>query len=686
MMNRGMVVGRALLCAPSGLANARRARDCPPYLYGPGAGAGHSRFQFLDVWLQPGLLAAFLMAWVGLSAMPGIAASSEHDFAVKRLEARARQQEAASASYRTFHDFKFVDGLQQSGILFDHRIVDDARRTYRAAHYDHGNGVALADVDGDGLIDIYFTTQLGTNQLWRNSGGGRFEDWTARAGVGLPDQISVGAAFGDFDNDGDPDLFVTTVRHGNHLFENLGGGRYRDVTREAGLGYVGHSSGAFWVDVDNDGLLDLVVVNIGSYTTDEMGPGGYHRAREDAFQGHLHPARSETSILYRNLGGGHFKDVSREWGFKDVGWTGDGTFIDLNGDGFMDLYLVNMQGDDHFHENRGGKGFTERTASYFPKTPWGAMGVKFFDFNRDGLPDLYVTDMHSDMTQPQTEKALAFRVEVEKSKSEAWCRVQWPESYYQGTANNIFGNAFYQNLGGGRFSEVSDALGVETYWPWGVSVGDLNADGFEDIFVTAGMGYPFRYALNSLLLNEAGTRFVEGEFVLGVEPRSGGRTEKTWFSLDCGGADRGNPLCAGFTGTTNILGTLSSRSSAIADLDDDGDLDIVTNEFFDRPQVLFSDLASRKKVHFLKVKLVGRSSNRDGLGAKVVVRFGGGESTQYCDGKSGYLAQSSLPLYFGLGEAGSVDEVRVVWPSGKSQSVTKDIPGNGVLRVEEPER
>lgn len=350
---------------------------------------------------------------------------------------------------------------------------------------------------------------------------------------------TVGDSCADIDNDGDPDLFVTTVRKGNHLFLNTGGGRFRDVTAAAGLGYVGHSSGAVFFDADNDG--------------------------------------------------------------------------------FADLYLVNMQGDDRLWENRNGREFVERTAVYFPKTPWGAMGVKFFDCNRDG-----------------------------------------------------------------RFEEISDTVGAKTYWPWGVSVGDLNADGFEDVFVTAGMGYPFRYGINSLLLNDQGRRFFDAEFLLGIEPRAGGRTEKIWFTLDCGGADRDHPGCAGFGGTTNVLGTLSSRSSALADLDGDGDLDLVTNDFHDAPQLLFSDLTERQAIRYLSVELSGKRSNRDGLGAEVTVVAQGIPRIQRLDGKSGYLAQSSLPLYFGLGDAETLEEVRVRWPSGLRQVIAGPIAPNRRLRLEEP--
>jgi len=177
----------------------------------------------------------------------------------------------------------------------------EALKYWKPAHYDHGSAVAAADVDGDGLLDLYFVNQLGPNQLWRNLGHGKFEDITTKAGVGLVDQIAVTASFADVDNDGDPDLFVTTVRHGNHLFENVGNGRFRDITKEAGLAYTGHSSGAVFFDFDNDGLLDLFLVNVGVYTSDKQGRGGYYIALSDAFYGHLYPERTELSILYKNL-------------------------------------------------------------------------------------------------------------------------------------------------------------------------------------------------------------------------------------------------------------------------------------------------------------------------------------------------------------------------------------------------
>src|SRR5208282_1588412 len=210
---------------------------------------------------------------------------AEEDMGADALPARKKAQLEAAKSYKVFHDFQFTDRLKESGITFVHHAVDDATKHMRMGHYDHGNGVAIADVDG--LYDIYFVNQVGGNELWKNLGGGKFKNITQEAGVGLPGRISVAAAFGDIENDGHEDLFVTTVRGGNALFKNDGHGHFKDITEEAGLGLSAHSSGAFFFDYDNDGLVDLLVCNVGKYTTDEKGPDGEYISIYDSFSGHL---------------------------------------------------------------------------------------------------------------------------------------------------------------------------------------------------------------------------------------------------------------------------------------------------------------------------------------------------------------------------------------------------------------
>ena len=589
------------------------------------------------------------------------------------MDARKQLQLATTGQFEVFHDFQFTDEVTTSGITFQNKIVDDAGKFHKAVHYDHGNGLAVADVNGDDLIDLYFTTQLGANALWINRGKGVFKEAT-KPSIAMASKISVTASFADTDNDGDRDLFVTTVRGGNQFFENDGSGTFTDRTDVAGLGYVGHSSSAVFFDYDKDGLLDLFLCNVGVYTkADERGHGGYFIGVDDAFAGHLKPEeRNERSLLYHNLGNNRFKEVSVELGLNDVSWTGDASPMDLNGDGWLDLYVLNMQGPDEYYENKQGKQFVRRSRGVFPKTSWGAMGIKRFDFNNDRVMDIFITDMHSDMSQQQGPNQ-------EKLKS----TMLWPTSMVGNKAESVFGNTFFRGRADGTFEDISDKIAAENYWPWGLSVGDLNADGWEDVFITASMNFPFRYGINSLLLNNRGKTFLDSEFILGIEPRRDDRSAKPWFTLDPKGEDKDHALVKehNLSKSVEVWAALGSRSSAIFDLDNDGDLDIVTNEFNDGPMVLVSSLAARKPIHYLSITLRGSKSNRDGLGSIITVKTTHNTYTKIQDGVTGYLSHGVLPVYVGLGEE-SASEIEIQWPSGTLQKLT-DIKGPAVT-IQEP--
>ena len=603
------------------------------------------------------------------------------------MEERRAAQLATADDVKAFHDFQFADQIEASGIQFKNRAVADAASAFKRNHYDHATGLAVADVDGDGFHDVYFVSQVGGNELWRNLGHGRFENITDRAGVNLKGRVGVSASFADIDNDGDPDLYVTTTRYGNVLFENDGRGNFHDITAESGLEYTGHSSSADFFDYDRDGRLDLFLTNIGVFTTDKIGQSRgegdetspYYVGMDDSFIGHLFPKYSERSILYHNEGSNRFRDVSQEVGLVHAKWSGDATPLDANADGWMDIYVVNMQGNDEYYENIGGQKFERRSQETFPRSVWGGMCAKSFDYNNDGLMDLFITNMHADMWQP-SENILGAREKLKPPSN------VMPESYLQSRVRgaSVLGNGFYENQGEGRFREISDEINAENFWPWGHSVGDLNADGYQDIFITSCMNYPFRYHPNTLLLNEGGRKFVDAEFILGVEPRRGGRTAAPWFELDCSGVDSNHRDCAGVGSRAIIWGALGSRSSVIFDLDHDGDLDIVTNDFNSSPMVLLSNLSERNdKLRYLEVQLKGIRSNRDGLGSKVQVTAGGRRLTQVHDGQSGYLSQSSLPLYFGLGEAEVVDKISVQWSNGGIQELEGPIQTNQRLIIVE---
>ena len=607
------------------------------------------------------------------------------------IESRSAEQMAAAESYGAPHDFSFTDELAASGITFSQVATPDGTKGYKPNHYDHGNGVAVADVDGDGLLDIYFTNQVGSNELYRNLGGGRFENITEAAGVGVDQSISVAGSFADVDNDGDSDLYVTTVRHGNILFQNDGTGAFTDVTEAAGLEYAGHSSSATFFDYDKDGLLDLFVTNVGQYTYPQLiqpapiDPNDpsltldetytYYAGSRDAFVAHVEALTSEPSILYHNLGDGVFEDVTEATGLVETGWNGEASPFDANGDGWLDLYITDMQGNDEYYENVGGQTFVNKSRELFPKTPWGSMGIKIFDWDNDGMNDIYITDMHSDMAE-------SIGIAHEKDKA----RTSFPEDMLQAGGLNINGNAFFTQRGPDSYEEISDDIGAENYWPWGLSVGDINADGYDDAFLASSMNFNFRYGVNSLLLNDSGQRWLDSEFVLGVEPRPDGRFFQKWYTLDCGGIDADHGDC-GMFGDDEIVTRwepVGSRASVIFDLDGDGDLDIVTGEFGGPPMVLVSDLAQRSEPSFIEIDLVGSASNRDGLGAKVVVEAGGMSMTKVNDGKSGYLSQSDIPLYFGIGDAAAADSVTVSWPSGAEQVIDGPVLAGERLEIVEP--
>ncbi len=263
------------------------------------------------------------------------------------FEERRAAQLATRNAFGVFHEFTFTDTQPQSGISFLHRFVDDAGKDYKAAHYDHGNGIAVADVDLDGLFDVYLISQAGSSGLYRNLGDGTFEGITARAGVANADAIGVTANFADFDNDGDPDLYVTNVRSPNKLFENDGQGGFTDIAQGAGLAYNEHSSAALFFDYDRDGLLDVFVAVVGEYTSDatlkvtgtpdaENSVGtapNYFVAHRDAFGGHLIPHRQRASRVFHNDGNSRFTDVTEALGLVDESWTGDATPTDFNLDG-----------------------------------------------------------------------------------------------------------------------------------------------------------------------------------------------------------------------------------------------------------------------------------------------------------------------------------------------------------------
>lgn len=242
--------------------------------------------------------------------------------------------------------------------------------------------------------------------------------------------------------------------------------------------------------------------------------------------------------------------------------------------------------------------------------------------------------------------------------------------------NSILGNTFFLNNGNGRFNEISDAIGAEHYWPWGLSVGDLNADGYQDAFLACSMNYPLRYPANILLLNNRGEQFLDSEYILGIEPRRDGRYAQPWFELDCSGVDRDHVDCEGRNGLITVWGALGSRSSVIFDLDNDGDLDLVTNEFNDNPMVLINNLTEKKGANpigtawgrWLTFKPARKPTPKCTMGYQGILRTASTRSISVWETRKRWTG----------------DRIEVIWPSGQKQLRQGPFEINRLIQITEP--
>jgi hypothetical protein len=519
--------------------------------------------------------------------------------------------------------------------------------------YDHGAGVAVGDADGDGTDDLYFCNQLGPNALYLNDGRGRFSDVTARAGVAPKDVVSVAATFADVDGDGDQDLYVTTTHAGNVLYRNRGDATFEDVTKAAGLSLVAHSQQGTFFDADGDGDLDLLVTNTARWTTEEYDDARRYRLGVSNLAQLLDSA-PEPNRFWTNDGTGRFTEATEAAGLQGVGWGGDTAVFDFDGDGDLDLFVGNMFGRSLLYENDARGRFADATARVLGVTSWGTVGAKAFDANGDGRLDLFLVDMHSDMwMEPEADPATLSPTKkfsgpygplVEEGKiTEEEARARIARRGYE-TGEVLFGNTLFRNRGGGRFDEVSDAAGVETLWPWGIAAADFDSDGDVDVFLPSGMGFPYEYVPSPLLRNRGDGTFEDVTARVGLDPPPGG------------------PHLEGTMGGRRPA--RSARAAATSDLDGDGRVDLVVSNFNDRAFLWWNRHPPRR---WVALRLRGTASNRDAIGALATVRAGGRVFVRQVHAAGGYLAQSSKTLHFGLGDAETIDAVEVRWPSGRVQ-------------------
>lgn len=506
------------------------------------------------------------------------------------------------------------DVTRQTGIHFVHT---DGSAGHRYIVETVASGLALFDYDGDGDVDIYFLNGArlpGTptngpaprNALYRNEGGWRFTDVTEAAGVG-DTGYGLGVCTGDYDNDGDQDLYVNNFGP-NVLYRNNGDGTFADVTREAGVAVGEHvGAGASFLDIDRDGDLDLFVANYVDFNF-----RNHHISYMNGLPAYVGPLNypPTANVLYRNNGNGTFTDISVESSIAAHRGSGMGVIAsDLDNDGDTDLVVGNDLRANFVFRNDGRGRFQEvgvavGLAYDALGQVQGTMGVECADWNHDGWFDFYMTS-------------------------------------YQRQLSTL-----YQNQKGTWFEDVTrrTGAGTDTYQhvTWGTGVVDLDNDGHRDLFIATG------HLIDNVEQFDDTTHYAAPNIVL----RNTGRGRFVNVSDQCG---------------DGLHPRLSSRGAAFDDLDNDGDLDAVVLNSRREPTVIRND--SPAGPHWIQVRLRGTPSNRDGIGARVVVTAG--DLTQIDEVHSGRSYQSDFGrrLHFGLGNRPAIGEIRVNWIGGATDVV-----------------
>jgi hypothetical protein len=523
-------------------------------------------------------------------------------------------------------DIRFVDRTAAAGITFQH---DNARSAEKYLIETMGAGAAWLDFDNDGNLDLYLVNSAPTkaynpdrplgSALYRNNGDGTFTDVTAKMGVGAARLFGMGVAVGDYDNDGFPDLYV--IGYGRSiLYHNDRGQGFTDVTAKAGVANTGRwgSSGA-WFDYDHDGRLDLVIANYVDFT-----PANNVMCAQEGLRSYCHPNKyhGQPPTLYHNNGDGTFTDVSRSSGIGLKPGNGLGVVcFDYDGDGWTDVFIANDSMENFLFRNRGNGKFDEvglEAAVALSDDGKAEAGMGVDAGDYDGDGRLDLFVTHLDLELNRL---------------------------YRNTGSGIFEDATFRSKVGSRNFRMSG---------FGTRFIDYDNDGWRDLFIANG------HVLDNIERFHADTAY---------------REPKTMY----------RNVRGSFEDVTAKLGPAMleprvGRAAAFADFDNDGDIDVLVTNNGQAPQLLRNDGGNRK--HWLQLRLVGVRSNRDGIGARVKVVAAGMTQVDQAKGGMSYQSAHDPRLHFGLGDAARADSVEVRWPSGVVDFF-KDVAADRVLTVRE---
>ncbi|MGH7463930.1 MAG: VCBS repeat-containing protein, partial [Longimicrobiales bacterium] len=550
-------------------------------------------------------------------------------------------------------------------MTFSNTITTSASHNFHSNHFIYnGAGVAIGDINNDGLPDIYLTGNMVTSRLYLNRGDMQFEDITESAGV-MTDSWATGASMVDINNDGYLDIYVSVAgpessrpeERANLLFINRGDSTFTEAASAWRIDDAGFTTHALFFDYDRDGYLDLFLLG--------NSPGEFARGETGRPEFGTHTANpAGFDQLYRNDGNGSFTNVSEQAGIlRRVGYGLGAVVSDLNGDGWPDIYVSNdIAPNDVLYINNTDGTFTDRAGEWLGHTSFAGMGIDIADFTNNGWPDILQTDM-----MPED---LSGRKRVSGSIThDELAGLQRRGFHPQYNINTLQVNHGVAADGTVIFSEVARMAGVAyTDWSWSTLFGDYDNDGFKDILITN--GYPkavidFDYQTNIHRARQLRDRQTGEQLMLEILDRL--------HAYEVPNAVFRNEGNLTFTNRTQEWGldrAAFSYGAAYADLNNNGRLDLVVNNI-NAPAFIYENVRPEADTsHYLQVRLGGESPNIRGIGTKLVLTAGGRKQYIYHTPYRGYLSTMDDRVHFGLGGVDRVDSLDVTWPDGRRQVLT----------------
>ena len=564
-----------------------------------------------------------------------------------------------------------------SGVNFQNKILESEKlHYYRYLYIYIGGGVAAADFNNDGLQDLFFTSNIYSNKLFLNKGDFKFEDITEKAGIIKRTGFDAGVSIADVNNDGFVDIYINRAgwytgneRLANMLYINNGNLTFTEQANKYGLADTNRSISSTFFDYDKDGDLDLYITNAPS---DFNLSGALLDLEQIPNQKEKIENSKSSDKLYKNNGNGSFDDVSESAGIlPDLAFGLHAQVGDLNNDGWLDLYVSNdFIMPDFAYINNGDGTFTDKKDALFKHISYYSMGADYADINNDGLPDLIVADMSpEDYVRSKTTMSM---MSIDRFNT------MTNNGYHHQYMHNVLQ---LNNGNNSKFSEIANLSGVsKTDWSWATLFADFDLDGYNDLYVTNGI---YRDVVNRDINNEINSYIKENKSKL---------TEKDFYNFtqklpqqkltNYLFKNEGNLTFNNKTEEWSDLRETFSNGAVYVDLDNDGDLDIVTNNLDENTTILKNNSIELNKGNYLQVVFKGAKNNPFGVGAKVVLHSKDGNIlSKRLINSRGYLSSMSNKLHFGLAKQDDIEKLEIIWPDEKKQILT-NIKANQVLKID----